>query len=102
MSFAPAALIAFRSACENPPPPQELLRTRMLTPACFAETAQLIALIASLVEPEPFAFRNFRPVSLTLQLTPTTPVPLSPTAPIVPETCVPWSLLSAGLQLFLR
>ena len=33
------------------------------------------------------------------QLTPTTPSALLPAAPIVPETCVPWSLSSIGLQV---
>ena len=34
---------------------------------------------------------------LTFQFTPTTPTPLLPTAPIVPETCVPWLWSSNGL-----
>ena len=33
---------------------------------------------------------------LTFQLTPTTPMPLSPTAAIVPELCVPWPWSSKG------
>ena len=37
----------------------------------------------------------------TCQLMPATPMPLLPTAPIVPETCVPWPLSSIGLESLL-
>src|SRR6266568_3274793 len=96
MSLTPALLISSRSACEKPPPPQELLRTRTLTPACFARTAQSMAETAPLVEPEPLALRNLSAISRVVGLTPITPRPLFPTAPIVPETCVPWRLSSIG------
>ena len=45
--------------------------------------------MASAVVPEPAALRNFSAMILTFQFTPTTPTPLFPVAPIVPETCVP-------------
>ena len=45
--------------------------------------------IASAVVPLPDALRNFNPMMLVVQFTPTTPEPLLPLAPIVPETWVP-------------
>ena len=59
-----------------------------------------MALIASAVVPLPLASRNFTPMMLAVQLTPTTPTPLPPSAPIVPDTCVPWPLSSIGSQSF--
>ena len=44
----------------------------------------------------PSLLRNFKAMIETDQLTPATPWPLLPTAPIVPETCVPWLLSSIG------
>ena len=35
---------------------------------------------------------------LTSQFTPVTPTVLFPTAPIIPDTCVPWSLSSIGSE----
>src|SRR5262249_30493415 len=96
MSFALALLISSSSAWLKAPPPQELLRTRTLTPAILAWTAKSIAVMASAVLPEPPASRNLRPIKVTVQLTPTTPAPLFPTAPIVPETWLPWLLSSRG------
>src|SRR5687767_2805688 len=61
--------------------------------------ANSMALIASAVDPWPFAPRNFRPIRLAVQLTPTTPALLLPTAPIVPLACVPWLLSSMGLHV---
>ena len=55
-----------------------------------------IALMASEASPRPGAVRNFAPIMLAVQFTPTTPTPLFPTAPIVPETWVPWPLSSRG------
>ena len=49
-----------------------------------------MAAMALLVEPLPSAPRNFSGMIDTCQFTPATPTPLSPTAPIVPATCVPW------------
>src|SRR5512134_2716822 len=46
--------------------------------------------------PDPAAFRNLSGMILTFQLTPETPAPLLPTAPIVPATWVPWLLSSNG------
>src|SRR5436309_13690058 len=57
-----------------------------------------IASIASESVPLPLASKTFEAMMLAVQFTPTTPRPLLPTAPIVPETCVPWPLSSAGLQ----
>ena len=57
--------------------------------ACLTAMANSTAAIASAVVPLPFASRNLMPISWVVQLTPTTPMPLFPTAPIVPETCVP-------------
>ena len=89
MSCWLALLITSSSAFENGPPPQLLERTRTLTPPIFACTAKSMASMASAVVPEPLAPMNFRAMSDTSQLTPATPTPLLPTAPIVPATCVP-------------
>src|SRR5216683_1919926 len=64
--------------------------------ACIANS---IALIALLVDPIPVESRNFAPIMAAVQLTPTTPRLLLPTAPIVPDTCVPCWLSSNGLQV---
>src|SRR5215831_567043 len=61
-----------------------------------------MALTASAVEPLPLAFRNFAPMMLVVQFTPTTPTPLLPAAPIVPETCVPWLLSSIGSHVMVK
>src|SRR5437773_1983382 len=58
-----------------------------------------IASIAPAVDPLPLASRNFAPMMLAIQFTPTTPDPLLPRAPIVPDTCDPWSLSSRGLHV---
>src|SRR6267378_5066974 len=60
-----------------------------------------MALMAPAVEPLPPESRNFAPMMLASQLTPTTPTPLLPTAPIVPDTCEPWLLSSSGLHVLL-
>src|SRR6266516_4775751 len=57
-----------------------------------------MAFTASLVKPDPDALMNFSPMMRVVQLTPVTPTPLFPTAPIVPDVCVPWPLSSAGLH----
>ena len=44
---------------------------------------------ASAKFPEPPPVRNFTGRILTFQATPATPIPLLPTAPMVPEQCVP-------------
>ena len=89
-----ARLISSSSDCANPPPAQLFESTRTFAPppgnAAFAWTANSIALIAPARLPPPFALRNLSPMMLATQLTPATPVPLLPTAPMVPETCVPW------------
>src|SRR5258708_36647519 len=59
-----------------------------------------MALIASVVVPLPAELRNFKPMILVVQFTPTTPAVLLPTAPIVPETWVPWLWSSMGSQVF--
>src|SRR5438093_1329509 len=55
-----------------------------------------IASIASAIVPVPAVLRAFDAMMLVVQFTPTTPRLLLPTAPIVPETCVPWPLSSRG------
>ena len=45
--------------------------------------------MASAVVPEPRALRNFSGMMRADQLTPATPIPLLPTAAMVPETWVP-------------
>ena len=60
-----------------------------------------MALIASDVLPLPLELRNFSPIMLAVQFTPTTPKPLLPTAPMVPATWVPWEWSSIGLQVLL-
>ena len=52
--------------------------------------------MASPMVPEPLAFRNLHAMIRTVQLTPATPTPLFPSAPIVPETWVPWPASSLG------
>src|SRR2546422_5971773 len=59
-----------------------------------------IALIASTSVPVPSALKAFDAMMLAVQFTPTTPRLLLPTAPIVPETCVPWPLSSGGSHVF--
>ena len=54
-----------------------------------ADSGNNQAWMASAVDPRPSLPRNFTAMIRTFQLTPTTPVPLSPTAPIVPATWVP-------------
>ena len=56
-------------------------------------------LMALAVVPPPPALKNLSPMMLAVQLTPTTPTPLLPSAPMVPETCVPWLLSSLGSQV---
>src|SRR5713226_3732254 len=106
MSLSLARRISSRSACENPPPPQLLESTRTLAPAVSAKaalacTTNSMALIAPSVVPDPPAFRNLAPMILAVQFTPATPMLLFPTAPMVPEQCVPWLLSSSGLQVLL-
>src|SRR5713226_2434377 len=104
MSLSLARRISSRSACENPPPPQLLESTRTLAPAVSAKaalacTTNSTALIAPSVVPDPPAFRNLAPMILAVQFTPATPMLLFPTAPMVPEQCVPWLLSSSGSQV---
>ena len=54
--------------------------------------------MAAAMLPYPSASKNLQGISLTFQLTPTTPTPLLPTAPMVPATCVPWPLSSIGSE----
>src|SRR5262245_15592096 len=92
-----ALLISSSRACEKPPLLQ--LFDRILTFAPVAAEAWMTnssALIASAVVPVPLASRNFDAMIRVVQLTPTTPLPLLPRAPIVPDTCVPWPLSSHG------
>ena len=49
--------------------------------------------------PKPSASNILHGMSRTFQLTPTTPTPLLPTAPMMPATCVPWALSSIGSEL---
>jgi hypothetical protein len=53
--------------------------------------------ISSDVTPLPSAARNLSAINWTVQATPETSMPLLPTAPIVPETCVPWPALSSSV-----
>ncbi len=101
MSSPFAALISSRSAWENSGPPQLFDNTRTFAPpveanACLACAANANDAIASSIVPLPSASTNLRPISWAVQLTPATPVPLPPTAPIVPATCVPWWWSSIG------
>src|SRR5258708_24219161 len=52
--------------------------------------AKSIASTALEVDPDPVESRNFSGMMRVVQFTPTTPRPLLPTAPIVPDVCVPW------------
>ena len=44
-------------------------------------------------EPLPLDVRNLSGMSWTVQATPQVPVPLFPTAPMIPATWVPWSVV---------
>src|SRR5436305_6096335 len=91
MFFVAALLISSTSACENPPLLQLFDRIRTFAPvAAAAWSTASIALIESPSVPVPLASRNFDAMMLAVQFTPTTPRPLPPSAPIVPDTCVPW------------
>src|SRR5216684_5384416 len=95
ISLALARLISSNRAWENAPPPQLFESTRTLAPlvaakAALACTTNSMALMASAVVPVPVASRNLLPMMLAVQFTPTTPVPLFPTAPIVPERWLPY------------
>ena len=69
---------------EYPPPPHELdVRS---TPIFVAYA---IDLTPSERNPPPLPLRNLIPTMETSQQTPTTPLPLFPTPPIVPAQCVP-------------
>ena len=52
--------------------------------------ANAAAMSAFVPLPPPFSTRSG--IRCTFQLTPATPMPLLPRAPIVPATCVPWPL----------
>ena len=86
----PEARITSSSAWLKPPPPQLLLVTRTFTPVARIAVAYSRHSIASDVQPLPSESRNLSAMIRTFQLTPATPIPLSPTAPIVPATWVPW------------
>ena len=60
-----------------------------------------MALTAPLVEPLPLAPKNFRAIIFVVHATPLVPMPLFPTAPIVPATWVPWPLSSVGFPSLL-
>src|SRR5262249_23351371 len=97
MLFALALLISSSSPCEKPPMLQLADSTRTLAPvAAPAWITNWIASMASATVPTPVASRNFAAIIVAVQLTPATPLPLFPTAPIVPATCVPWPLSSYG------
>src|SRR5437899_9080136 len=90
MPFESAFLISSSSAREDPPPPQLFDKTRTLAPpeavnAFFAWMANSMALTASEMLPLPPESRNLMPMTLAIQLTPTTPTPLLPAAPRVPD-----------------
>src|ERR1051325_851499 len=53
-------------------------------------------LIAFETKPVPVLYRNLIPISRVVQLTPVTPRPLLPAAPMVPDVCEPWPLSSYG------
>src|SRR5215467_2100723 len=89
------------NACEKSPPPQLLLVATILTPSSFIVLTYSKQAMAPSVVPCPLASKNLQDISLTFQLTPTTPTLLFPTAPIVPPTCVPWPLSSIGSESLL-
>ena len=91
--------MASNRAWENPPPPQLLLVATILTPRSFMSFTYSRQSIASAVLPEPVALRNLHAMSRTVQLTPTTPTALFPTAPIVPATWLPWPGLASSMGL---
>ncbi len=80
-----AASIASRSDCVYTGEPQLLLDRRIPLSMAYWRHE-----MAPDVGPDPFAPRNFNATILHCQFTPATPTPLFVTAPIVPDTCVPW------------
>jgi hypothetical protein len=58
-------------------------------------TAYSMPSIASDVEPLPLEFMNFTATSFADQQVPASPSALSPRAPTMPATCVPWPLSSS-------
>ena len=93
--------MASNSACENPPPPQLLFVATIFSPLSFIDFTKSRQVTAASVVPPPKAFRNLQGMMRTDQFTPTTPTPLFPVAPIVPDTCVPCPLSSIGSQVLL-
>src|SRR5690349_12692513 len=87
---ASTAAIASLSAWLNPPPPHELLVTRILKPCCFKARIRLKQRIASETLPPPSDPKNLQDKIWVRQLMPAIPTPLLATAPMVPATCVPW------------
>src|SRR5208283_5313950 len=84
---------------EKGPPPQLLFVATILTPESFSDLIRSRHSIAPPTSPPPWASKNLQGRIWTCQFTPLTPTPLLPTAPIVPETWVPWPLSSMGSQV---
>src|SRR5258708_6169590 len=70
----------------------------MFTPLSFNCLIRERQVMASLMSPNPCESKNLQGRICTFQFTPTTPTPLLPTAPRIPDTWVPWLLSSNGSQ----
>ncbi|OQB36377.1 MAG: hypothetical protein BWY05_01071 [Euryarchaeota archaeon ADurb.Bin165] len=78
------ASMASLSDCEYPVPLQEFEITEAPLRLAYS-----IAEIASEMYPDPFSFRNLSGMIFTFHAVPATPIPLLPTAAMVPAQCVP-------------
>src|SRR6185295_2635836 len=89
----PAFFMTLRNVSEELVPDQLALIALILTPRFLRPIAYLIARTASAVLPPMVPSvrlpMNLSDISFTFQATPTVPIPLFPTAPIVPATWVP-------------
>src|SRR5262249_53238042 len=70
-------------------------RLMLITFALFLTPKFRAAISLALVH-RPTVLQARSAMSFAFQQTPVVPRPLFPTAPIVPETCVPWPLRSRG------
>ena len=91
MPALPAAWIASISAWEAPWLPKLALSALTLWAIAYSMQGS-----SAEVDPEPVASMNLSSISCTVHATPVTPRLLLPTAPTIPDTCVPWPTSSVG------
>src|SRR5271165_1223460 len=91
MPAFPADCMASISACEK----LWLPKLALSTPAPWAMAYSMQG-SSAVVDPAPVPSMNSSSISCTDQATPQTPRLLLPTAPTIPDTCVPWPAVSVG------